>query len=74
VGLGARIARALGFRGGAAGAELRWTEDLPPAAVVPRAVRLELPDLAPGVYLVELEVSWPDGSVSRASRAVTLDR
>jgi hypothetical protein len=74
VGLGTRIARALGFRGGAAGAELRWTEELPPAAVVPRAVRLELPELAPGDYLLELEVSWPDGFVSRASRAVSLDR
>ncbi|HEU4463533.1 MAG TPA: hypothetical protein VFS53_00670 [Gemmatimonadota bacterium] len=73
-GLATRIARALGFRGGAAGAELRWTEDLAPGAVVPRAVRLELPDLAPGDYLLELEVSWPDGSVSRASRAVSVAR
>ncbi len=73
-GLGTRLARALGLRSGAEGAELRWTEELPPAAVVPRAVRLELPELAPGDYEIELEVSWPDGHVSRASRAVSLDR
>jgi hypothetical protein len=73
-GLGTRIARALGFRGGSGGAELRWTEELPPATVVPRAVRLELPELAPGDYRLELEVSWPDGRVTRASRAVSLAR
>jgi hypothetical protein len=73
-GLGTRLARALGFRSGAAGAELRWTEDLPPAAVVPRAVRLELPELAPGDYRLELEVRWPGGAVSRASREVSIHR
>jgi hypothetical protein len=73
-GLGTRLVRALGLRSGPAGAELRWTEDLPPAAVVPRAVRLELPELAPGDFRLELEVRWPGGAVSRVSRTVSIRR
>jgi len=73
-GLGTRLARALGARRPATGAELRWSETLAPGAAAPRAVELALPDLSPGDYLLELEISWPGGGVSRASRRVTIRR
>jgi hypothetical protein len=54
------------------GAELRWTETLPAAAVVPRAATLRVPDAPAGDYVIELTVTWPDGAVARSRRALAI--
>ncbi|HET6361967.1 MAG TPA: hypothetical protein VFH11_07915, partial [Gemmatimonadota bacterium] len=52
---------------------LRWRETLPAdARAVPRAVALELPDLSPGRYAVEVEVEWPGVPTRRARREITI--
>ena len=73
-GLGARLARALRLADAPPGAELRWRESLPPAAVAPRAVILQLPDLPPGRYVLELELTWPEGRRGVARREVSVLR
>ncbi|HET6616308.1 MAG TPA: hypothetical protein VFH69_00695 [Gemmatimonadota bacterium] len=56
------------------GAELRWTETLPPAEVVPRSAVLRMPDAPPGDYVIELAVTWPDGRVARGRREIAIRR
>jgi hypothetical protein len=57
-----------------AGTELRWSESLPPETIVPRAALLHLPDLPPGEYVLELEVSWRDAAVARSRRDLVIRR
>ncbi|HUF88651.1 MAG TPA: hypothetical protein VMR66_01580 [Gemmatimonadota bacterium] len=73
-GPGARLARALRLADAPPGARLRWHESLPPLTVAPRAVALQLPDLPPGRYVLELELRWPRGRTAVARREVSVVR
>lgn len=51
---------------------LEWQEPLPGRAVVPRAVRLELPELPAGDYALELTVELDDGPATTRRRAIEI--
>jgi hypothetical protein len=52
---------------------LRWREAFPAdTPAVPRAALLELPDLDPGRYAVEVEMTWPGTPPLRARREITI--
>jgi hypothetical protein len=52
---------------------LRWREAFPAdTPAVPRAALLELPDLDPGRYAVEVEMTWPGTPPRRARREITI--
>lgn len=66
----ARLARRLGLRGARRIASVRWTEHVPPGADhLFRALRIQLPRLAPGEYRLNVEAAVP-GSLPARARSV----
>jgi hypothetical protein len=69
-----RAAQSLGLVGPHRNVRLEWQELPPPGPIAPRSLVVDLSDLAPGRYLIEVGVSPAEGDRVTARREITITR
>lgn len=70
----ARTATGLGLRSPPSAVRLRWRERLPPGAVAPRAVSLDVSDVRPGHYLLRITTVPASGGVLSSELPIEVER
>ena len=68
------LRRALGLGGRSRDVRLEWQDVTQDSSVAPRALAVDLAGLAPGRYLIELDVTPPDGRTLAARREIRIER
>ena len=69
-----RAAQSLGLVGPHRNVRLEWQELPPPGPIAPRSLVVDLSDLAPGRYLIEVGVAPMVGDRVTARREITITR